>query len=89
MQSEHVKLTIHYLLFLADNELRTIIDKLANFVARNGPDFEHMTKMKQKGNPKFNFLFGGEYYNYYSYKVATETQSKFRFMGVLHPRPML
>ncbi|KAF7279182.1 hypothetical protein GWI33_007591 [Rhynchophorus ferrugineus] len=55
-----------------DNELRTIIDKLAQFVARIGPDFEQMTKIKQKGNPKFQFLYGGEYFNYYQYKVTTE-----------------
>ena len=53
-------------------ELKNIIDKLANFVARNGPDFEHMTKQKQKDNPRFSFLFGGEYFNYYQYKVTTE-----------------
>ena len=42
------------------------------FVARNGQEFETMTKNKQKDNPKFQFLFGGEYYNYYNYKVSTE-----------------
>ncbi|XP_039296295.1 calcium homeostasis endoplasmic reticulum protein [Nilaparvata lugens] len=55
-----------------DVELRNIIDKLAQFVARNGPEFEQMTKNKQKGNPKFGFLFGGEHFNYYQYKVTTE-----------------
>uniref|UniRef100_A0A1B6G4R8 Calcium homeostasis endoplasmic reticulum protein n=1 Tax=Cuerna arida TaxID=1464854 RepID=A0A1B6G4R8_9HEMI len=55
-----------------DIELRNIIDKLAKFVARNGPDFEQMTKNKQKGNAKFSFLFGGEHFNYYQYKVTTE-----------------
>ncbi|KAG5870886.1 hypothetical protein JTB14_035754 [Gonioctena quinquepunctata] len=55
-----------------DIELRNIIDKLAQFVARNGPEFEQMTKNKQKGNPKFQFLYGGEHFNYYQYKVQTE-----------------
>lgn len=55
-----------------DIELRNIIDKLADFVARNGPEFESMTKSKQRGNPKFAFLYGGEYYNYYQYKVITK-----------------
>lgn len=55
-----------------DVELRNIIDKLAQFVARNGPEFEQMTKNKQKGNPKFSFLFGGDHFNYYQYKVTTE-----------------
>lgn len=55
-----------------DIELKNIIDKLAQFVARNGPDFEEMTKNKQTGNPKFDFLFGGEYYHYYKFKVNSE-----------------
>ena len=54
-----------------------IIDKLANFVARNGPEFEQMTKQKQRDNPKFSFLFGGENFNYYQYKVTTEQASEF------------
>lgn len=58
-----------------DQELKNIIDKLAQFVARNGPEFEQMTKTKQKENPKFSFLFGGEYFNYYQYKVTTEQAS--------------
>ncbi|XP_078279712.1 calcium homeostasis endoplasmic reticulum protein isoform X5 [Rhinoraja longicauda] len=57
-----------------DQELRNVIDKLAQFVARNGPEFEKMTMEKQKENPKFSFLFGGEYYNYYQYKLAIEQQ---------------
>lgn len=63
-------------IYFIDNELRKIIDKLAQFVARNGPEFEQMTKNKQKDNPKFSFLFGGEYFNYYQYKVTTEQASK-------------
>ena len=55
-----------------DQELRNIIDKLAQFVARNGPEFEHMTKTKQRDNPRFQFLFGGEHYHYYTYKVNAE-----------------
>lgn len=37
-----------------------------------GQDFENMTKQKQMDNPKFQFLFGGEYYGYYTYRVTTE-----------------
>lgn len=66
-------LKIHIFL---DQDLRNIIDKLAQFVARNGPEFEKMTKNKQKNNPKFSFLYGGEYFNYYQYKVTTEQASK-------------
>ncbi|XP_036376893.1 calcium homeostasis endoplasmic reticulum protein isoform X2 [Megalops cyprinoides] len=57
-----------------DQELRNVIDKLAQFVARNGPEFEKMTMEKQKENPKFSFLFGGEFFNYYKYKLAIEQQ---------------
>ncbi|XP_040176962.1 calcium homeostasis endoplasmic reticulum protein [Rana temporaria] len=57
-----------------DQELRNVIDKLAQFVARNGPEFENMTMEKQKDNPKFSFLFGGEFFNYYKYKLVMEQQ---------------
>ena len=57
-----------------DPEIKNIIDKLATFVARNGPEFEQMTKNKQENNPKFSFLFGGQYYDYYGYKVSIEQQ---------------
>lgn len=55
--------------------LRNIIDKLAEFVARNGPEFEAITKAKQQGNPRFSFLYGGEYYQYYQWRVSTEQAS--------------
>ncbi|CAK9302594.1 unnamed protein product [Gordionus sp. m RMFG-2023] len=64
--------------FPNDPELKNIIDKLANFVARNGPDFEEMTKNKQRDNLKFSFLFGGEYHPYYKFKVQEEFMA-FRF----------
>ena len=31
---------------------------------------------KQRDNPKFSFLFGGEHYNYYKWKVAQEELAK-------------
>lgn len=61
---------------LTDQELRNVIDKLAQFVARNGPEFEKMTMEKQKDNPKFSFLFGGEFFGYYKYKLAIEQQQR-------------
>ena len=69
-------LYLQIFLLFSDPERRNIIDKLAQFVARNGPDFEAMTKAKQKDNPKFSFLFGGDFFNYYQYKVTTEQASK-------------
>ncbi|CAL8107142.1 unnamed protein product [Calicophoron daubneyi] len=53
----------------SDLEQRNIIEKLAEFVARNGQEFETLTKDKQRDNPKFAFLQGGEYYDYYTFKV--------------------
>ncbi|XP_048583795.1 calcium homeostasis endoplasmic reticulum protein isoform X1 [Nematostella vectensis] len=59
-----------------DQELKNIIDKLANFVARNGSKFEDMTKEKQKNNPKFSFLYSGQnYHNYYRWRVSVEIAS--------------
>lgn len=63
-----------------DLEMKKIIDKLAQFVARNGPEFEQMTKQKQKDNPQFAFLFGGQHYNYYQYRVTTEQIRTFCFI---------
>lgn len=57
-----------------DPEQRNVIDKLANFVARNGPDFENVTKHKQLDNPKFSFLFGGEFHGYYQFKLNFERE---------------
>lgn len=57
---------------------QNIIEKLAEFVARNGPEFESITKRKQQGNPKFEFLYGGEDYAYYKYRVSMEQESKYQ-----------
>lgn len=59
----------------SDIGLKNIIDKLAEFVARNGPEFEIITKTKQQGNPKFSFLYGGEYYRYYQWCVSNAKTS--------------
>lgn len=61
---------------ILDASLRNIIDKLAEFVARNGPEFEAITKQKQQNNPKFEFLYGGEFASYYQYRVAAEQASE-------------
>lgn len=61
-----------YFSFLLDTNIRNIIEKLAEFVARNGPEFEAITKQKQTTNPKFQFLYGGEYAEYYRYRVSME-----------------
>lgn len=59
-----------------DIQLASIIDKLAQFVARNGPDFEKMTADKQQNNTKFKFLRHGEEYNdYYQYRLMEERRN--------------
>lgn len=50
--------------------------KLAQFVARNGPEFEEMTKQKQRDNPKFEFLFGGPFHQYYVCQVKAQHAGK-------------
>ena len=47
-------------------------DKLARFVARNGPAFEAMARQRQGSAPEFAFLFGGEGAQYYRERVAAE-----------------
>uniref|UniRef100_A0A336MLT5 CSON001959 protein n=1 Tax=Culicoides sonorensis TaxID=179676 RepID=A0A336MLT5_CULSO len=71
-----------------DQNLRNIIDKLAEFVARNGTEFEQMTKNKQQSNPKFAFLFGGEYFSYYQWRKEKERE-RFGFgnMSMSGPPP--
>jgi len=70
------KIHTFFCCFDLDASLRNIIDKLAEFVARNGPEFEAITKQKQQNNPKFEFLYGGEFATYYQFRVAAEQQSK-------------
>ena len=36
-----------------------------------------MTKNKQRGNPKFSFLFGGPQHDFYNRCVAEERASKY------------
>lgn len=45
-----------------------------------------MTMEKQKDNPKFSFLFGGEFYSYYKCKLALEQQQR-EFSLALRPPP--
>ncbi|KAH8368971.1 hypothetical protein KR200_000749 [Drosophila serrata] len=55
-------------------EVRSILchkpNNTASFVARNGPEFEARIRQNELGNPKFNFLNGGDpYHAYYRHKV--------------------
>jgi calcium homeostasis endoplasmic reticulum protein len=59
-----------------DINLMNIIDKLAQFVARNGTEFEQMTKIKQNNNSKFSFLKqNDEFFDYYQFKLMESRRS--------------
>uniref|UniRef100_A0A1D1ZE57 Calcium homeostasis endoplasmic reticulum protein n=1 Tax=Anthurium amnicola TaxID=1678845 RepID=A0A1D1ZE57_9ARAE len=53
----------------SDPDLHKCIDKLVEYVAKNGPDFEAMIREKQHDNPAYGFLFGGEGHGYYRHKL--------------------
>lgn len=58
-------------------EVRNIVDKTANFVARNGPEFESRIRQNEIGNPKFNFLSHGDpYHSYYQHRVKDIREGK-------------
>ncbi len=63
------------LIFPSDQELHNVIDKVAQFITPNGPEFENTTMEEQKENP-FSFLFGGEYFGFYKYNPAIEQQQR-------------
>ncbi|XP_071701557.1 probable splicing factor 3A subunit 1 [Rutidosis leptorrhynchoides] len=52
-------------------DIRTIVDKTASFVAKNGPEFEKRIIANNAGNPKFNFLNGSDpYHAYYQHRLT-------------------
>lgn len=59
----------------SDPELQKRIDKLVEYATKNGPEFEAMIREKQKDNPAYSFLFGGEGHGYYRYKLWLSTHA--------------
>ncbi|XP_074582594.1 SUPPRESSOR-OF-WHITE-APRICOT/SURP RNA-binding domain containing protein 1 [Curcuma longa] len=59
----------------SDPELQKRIDKLVEYAAKNGPEFEAMIREKQHDNPEYSFLFGGEGHSYYRYKLWLSTRA--------------
>ncbi|KAK6059357.1 surp module [Cooperia oncophora] len=58
-------------------DIRTIVDKTAAFVARNGVDFENKIREKEANNKRFNFLSPTDPYNaYYKQKVRDFQEGK-------------
>ncbi|OVA12111.1 SWAP/Surp [Macleaya cordata] len=52
-------------------DIRNIVDKTAQFVAKNGPEFEKRIIANNAGNAKFNFLNGSDPYNaYYQHRLS-------------------
>lgn len=76
----------------SDPELQKRIDKLVEYIAKNGPEFEAMIREKQQDDPGYSFLFGGEGHNYYHYKLWISTRPPAGhfppFPGsIMHPPP--
>jgi splicing factor 3A subunit 1 len=52
-------------------DIRSIVDKTAQFVAKNGPEFEKRILANEKNNVKFNFLNATDpYHAYYQHRVS-------------------
>ncbi|XP_073029856.1 SURP and G-patch domain-containing protein 1-like protein isoform X3 [Primulina eburnea] len=58
----------------SDLTVRKVADKLASFVAKNGRQFEHVTRQKNPGDTPFKFLFDENCsdYKYYLYRLSEE-----------------
>ncbi|GAU12859.1 hypothetical protein TSUD_73460 [Trifolium subterraneum] len=58
--------------------LRTIIDKASEFVAKHGPEFERRLIVSNAGNPMLNFLNSLDpHHAYYQHKLAEFRVLKF------------
>jgi splicing factor 3A subunit 1 len=56
---------------LPPKDIRTIVEKTAGFVARNGPTFEDRVRQKEGANPKFSFLAENDAYSaYYLWRLG-------------------
>ncbi|XP_073129358.1 SURP and G-patch domain-containing protein 1-like protein isoform X3 [Henckelia pumila] len=61
----------------SDLTVRKVADKLASFVAKNGRQFEHVTRQKNPGDTPFKFLFDENCsdYKYYLYRLSEEEKA--------------
>ncbi|KAH6767657.1 SWAP domain-containing protein / D111/G-patch domain-containing protein [Perilla frutescens var. hirtella] len=61
----------------SDPTVKKVADKLASFVAKNGRQFEHVTRQKNPGNTPFKFLFDESCsdYKYYEYQLSEEQKA--------------
>ncbi|CAN0877856.1 SURP and G-patch domain-containing protein 1-like protein [Linum grandiflorum] len=58
----------------SDPTVKKVADKLASFVAKNGRQFESVTRQKNPGDTPFKFLFdkASPDYKYYEFRLAEE-----------------
>ena len=55
---------------LPPRDIRSIVEKTAGYVSRNGPAFEDRIREKEKHNPKFSFLSAKDaYYPFYAWRL--------------------
>ncbi|KAJ8899180.1 hypothetical protein K2173_012356 [Erythroxylum novogranatense] len=61
----------------SDLTVKKVADKLASFVAKNGRQFEDVTRQKNPGDTPFKFLFDKNCsdYKYYEHRLAQEEKS--------------
>ncbi|KAK8615088.1 hypothetical protein V6N13_068874 [Hibiscus sabdariffa] len=61
----------------SDLTVKKVADKLASFVAKNGRQFEHITRQKNPGDTPFKFLFDESCsdYKYYAFRLAEEEKA--------------
>ncbi|XP_042501445.1 G patch domain-containing protein TGH isoform X2 [Macadamia integrifolia] len=59
-----------------DNNMRILIEGFATLVVRCGKLFEDLSKEKNKANPLFCFLIGGNGHDYYERKLWEEQQKR-------------
>lgn len=53
----------------ADAQLLERISLLVKYATQNGPSFVEMMREKQKADPNFGFLFGGDGYHYWRWAL--------------------
>lgn len=61
----------------SDPTVKKVADKLASFVAKNGRQFEHVTRQKNPGDTPFKFLFDESCadYKYYEFRLGVEEKA--------------
>ncbi|KAJ4979301.1 hypothetical protein NE237_010081 [Protea cynaroides] len=63
--------------FPSDPGVKKVADKLASFVAKNGRQFEHITRQRNPGDTPFKFLYDLTCpdYKYYEYRLVEEEKA--------------